>query len=57
MYKRPCNLWAVIGLFLTLIQALCLGACSTWPAVPDDRDVRCVLRTLDAGCNDGYVLR
>jgi hypothetical protein len=57
MYKRRCNLWAVIGLFLTLVQAICLGTCSAPAAAPGGRDARCVIGRLGVDCEDRYTLR
>lgn len=50
MYKRHTNYWSVVGLFLTLVQALCLGACISWPAEQSNADARCVLGRLEVDC-------
>jgi hypothetical protein len=56
MYKRQTNYWSVIGLFLTLVQAVSLGACVSWPTERLNGDTRCVLGRIEVGCAE-YRLR
>jgi hypothetical protein len=50
MYKRHTNYWSVIGLFLTLVQAVCLGACASWPTAQINPDTRCVIGRIELDC-------
>lgn len=56
MYKRHTSYWSLIGLLLTLVQAMCLGACISWPTAQSDEDTRCVLGRIEVDCNN-YRLR
>ncbi len=46
----------MIGLLLTVVQALCLGVWLSWPAEKSNEDTRCVLGRIEVDCA-AYHLR
>ena len=57
MYKRQTSYWSVIGLFLTIVYAVCFATCVSWPTVPLNGDKRCVVGRIELDCGTAYRLR
>lgn len=57
MYRRHPNYWSIIGLFLTLVQALWLWASFDWTAAPVNQDVKCLFGRIEVECRGVYRLQ
>ena len=51
MYTRQSNYWSLVGLVLTLVQAVCLGMCALPPTGRLDDDARCMVGRIEVVCD------